>query len=105
MSVAKACGKNLTGELFDPRYLISEGGIRPVSKGAPNGLESTENRRSAGRDGNQHVCVRRPQVIGSDRFSFSAGEPPGLTRSRSRNRVSGPGSLRGILTSPAVLQV
>jgi hypothetical protein len=70
MSIARACGKNLTGELSDPRYLISEGGVRPVSKGAPNGLESTKNRRSAGRHGNQHVCVRGPQVTGSDRFSF-----------------------------------
>jgi hypothetical protein len=39
-------------------------------KGEPNGLESTKNRRSAGRHGNQHVCVRRPQISGSDSFSF-----------------------------------
>jgi hypothetical protein len=58
-------GKDLTGELFDTQYLTSEGGVRPVSKGEPNGLESTENRRSAGRHGNQHVRVRRPQVTGS----------------------------------------
>ena len=25
-------GEDLTGELFDPQYLISEGGVRPVSK-------------------------------------------------------------------------
>ena len=24
--------KDLTGELFDPQYLIREGGVRPVSK-------------------------------------------------------------------------
>ena len=58
--------KDLTGELFDLHYLISEGEVRPVSKGARNGLESTENRRSVGRHGNQHVYVRDPQVSGSD---------------------------------------
>ena len=58
--------KDLTGELFDPRYLVFEGGVRPISKGAPNGLENTENRRSVGRHGNQHVYVRDPQVSGSD---------------------------------------
>jgi hypothetical protein len=58
-------GKDLTGELFDPRYLNSEDGVRPAAKGEPNGLESTENRRSAGGHGNQHVYVRRPQVSGS----------------------------------------
>jgi hypothetical protein len=63
---SKFHAKDLTGELFDPHYLISEGGVRPVSKGAPNGLESTENRRSVGRHGNQHVYVRDPQVSGSD---------------------------------------
>jgi hypothetical protein len=62
---AKVFAKDLTGELFDPQYLISEGGIRPVPKGEPNGLESTENRRSVGRHGNQHVYVRYPQVSGS----------------------------------------
>ena len=36
-----------------------------------NGLEITENRRSAGRHGNQHVCVRCPEVTGSDRLGFS----------------------------------
>jgi hypothetical protein len=36
--------KDLTGELFDPRYLNSEGGVRPVAKGDPNGLEDAENR-------------------------------------------------------------
>ena len=50
---------------FNRSTLTPEGGVRPVSKGEPNGLESTKNRRSAGRHGNQHVCVRRPQVSGS----------------------------------------
>jgi len=54
--------KDFTGEVFGPQYLASQGEVRPVSKGEPNGLESTKNRRSAGRHGNQHVCVRRPQV-------------------------------------------
>jgi coenzyme PQQ precursor peptide PqqA len=27
--------KDFTGELSDPQYLISEGEVRPVSKGAP----------------------------------------------------------------------
>ena len=57
--------KDFTGELFDPQYLTYEGGVRPISKGEPNGLESTENRRSVGRHGNQHVYVRHPQVSGS----------------------------------------
>jgi len=50
--------------------LSTEGGIRPIRKGAKNGLENSENRRSAGWHGNQHVCVRRPQVSGSDIFTF-----------------------------------
>ena len=56
---------------FNRSTLTPEGGVRPVSKGEPNGLESTKNRRSAGRHGNQHVCVRRPEVTGSDRRDFS----------------------------------
>jgi hypothetical protein len=34
----------------------------PFLKESQNGLESTKDRGSAGRHGNQHVCVRRPQV-------------------------------------------
>src|SRR4051812_42286378 len=49
-----------------------------VQKGEPNGLESTENRRSIGWHGNQHVYVRDPQVSGSDIYTSSAGGPPGL---------------------------
>jgi hypothetical protein len=37
----------------------------PLLKESQNGLESPKNRRSAGRHGNQHVCLCRPQV--SDR--------------------------------------
>ena len=48
-----------------PQYLVKEDGVRPVDKESQNGLEDTENRRCAGRHGNQHVCVRRPQVSGS----------------------------------------
>jgi hypothetical protein len=40
------------------------------NKESQNGLESTEDRRSAGRHGNQHVCVRRPQISGCDGFRF-----------------------------------
>jgi hypothetical protein len=50
--------------------LSPEGGIRPIREGAKNGLENPENRRSAGWHGNQHVCLRRPQVSGSDIFTF-----------------------------------
>ena len=53
--------KDLTGERPP---LIAK--ARPVSKGEPNGLESTENRRSVGRNGNQHVYVRDPQVSGAN---------------------------------------
>src|SRR6201996_5440583 len=35
-------------------------------KESQNGLEDPEDRRSAGWHGNQHVCVRRPQVSGRD---------------------------------------
>jgi hypothetical protein len=41
-----------------------------IEKESLNGLESPENRRSSGWDGNQYVCVRRPQVTGSNRFTF-----------------------------------
>src|SRR5438552_13875713 len=64
MATTRFGHKNSTGELFFPRYFVREGGSRPVQKGGPNGLESTKNRRSAGWHGNQHVCLRCPQVIG-----------------------------------------
>jgi hypothetical protein len=38
-------------------------------QGEPNGLESTEDRRSAVRHGNQHVCERHPQVICGKSFT------------------------------------
>ena len=41
------------------------GGVSSDIKGDRNGLESTQDRRSAGRHGNQHVYVRDPQVSGS----------------------------------------
>ena len=78
----KQATKDFTGELFDPQYLTSVGEVRPVSKGEPNGLESTENRRSAGRHGNQHVCVRRPQVGGPSLSRFDAGGSPDVARAR-----------------------
>ena len=59
--------KDFAGEVFNPHYFTREGGVRPVShKESRNGLEDAEDCRSAGWDGNQHVCVRRPQVSGSD---------------------------------------
>jgi hypothetical protein len=60
--------KDFAGEVLATYYLVGQGGVRPVSKGVPNGLEDTEDRRSAGGYGNQHVCVRRPQVSGCDSF-------------------------------------
>jgi hypothetical protein len=66
--------KDFTGELLVPHYLICVGGIRPVEeveKGeSQNGLENPKNRGSAGRHGNQHVCVCRPQVSQRDSFTF-----------------------------------
>jgi hypothetical protein len=50
--------------------LSPEGEVRPVTKESQNGLEDPENRRSAGRHGNQHVYVRHPQVSGRDSFTF-----------------------------------
>jgi hypothetical protein len=35
-----------------------------------NGLENPKNRGSAGRHGNQHVCVCGPQVSQRDSFTF-----------------------------------
>jgi hypothetical protein len=62
--------KDLTGELFDPRYFNQWAEFVRFEKESQNGLESTENRRSAGRHGNQHVCVRRPQVSGRDSITL-----------------------------------
>ena len=63
--------KDLTGELSDPQYLNLQGRNSSGIKGEPDGLESTENRRSLGRHGNQHVYVRHPQVSGSALYTFS----------------------------------
>jgi hypothetical protein len=50
---------------------MPEGGVRPIhNKESQNGLEDTKDRRSAGRHGNQYVCVRRPQISGGDSFTF-----------------------------------
>jgi hypothetical protein len=59
--------KDFTGELLQGHYFISGGLDQPLrKKESQNGLESPQDRRSAGWHGNQHVCVRRPQVSGSD---------------------------------------
>jgi hypothetical protein len=42
--------------LFFPAVVV------PQHEGDRNGLEDTEDRRSAGRHGNQHVCLRGAQV-------------------------------------------
>jgi hypothetical protein len=66
-----AVTKDFAGELFVPHYFIRQGGVRPVStRSEPNDLEDPKNRRSAGRHGNQHVRLRRPQVSGCDSFGF-----------------------------------
>jgi hypothetical protein len=64
-----------------PSSLSPEDEVRPVYKESQNGLESPEDRRSAGRHGNQHVCVRRPQISGCDCFTFDGGGPPSMARS------------------------
>ena len=76
--------KDSTGELFRSQYLVAQGGSSSGGKkiGELNGLESTENRRSLGRHGNQHVYVRDPQVSGSSIFRSSAGGSPGLASPR-----------------------
>jgi hypothetical protein len=61
--------KDFVANFLNSSSLSSEGGVRPVNKESQNGLENPEDRRSAGRHGNQHVCVRRPQVSGSVCFS------------------------------------
>jgi hypothetical protein len=57
-----------------------------ITRSAKDGLEDTEDRRSAGRHGNQHVRVRRPQVSGWDSFILDlrwiAGSDTFLTRER-----------------------
>ena len=62
--------------------------------------KTPEDRRSAGRHGNQHVCLRRPQVSGCDSFTFYVGGPPGVTRSRSRDRGHTGVHLRRFCNSP-----
>src|SRR5450631_4216363 len=54
--------KDFAGEVFVPRYFTERVEFVPLLKESQNGLESTEDRRSAGRHGNQYVCLRRPQV-------------------------------------------
>jgi hypothetical protein len=47
----------------------SPSGLTPEE--SQNGLESTEDRRSAGRHGNQHVCLRCPQVSDSKHHTWT----------------------------------
>src|ERR1700722_1964754 len=53
-----------------PTSLSPRAKFAPVNKESHNGLEDTQDRRSAGRHGNQHVCVRRPQVSGREAFTL-----------------------------------
>jgi hypothetical protein len=62
--------KDFTGELFIPHYVIRAGEFVRFDKESQNGLEDPKDRRSAGRHGNQYVCVRRAQVSGCDSFTF-----------------------------------
>ncbi len=59
--------KNLTGERPP---LIARAGLG--SKGEPKWPGKHRNRRSVGRNGNQHVYVRDPQVSGAARLSSRA---------------------------------
>jgi hypothetical protein len=84
----RADDKKISLANFSFRTSLSpEGGVRPINKESQNGLENPKDRRSAGRHGNQHVCVRRPQVSGCNSFRFDEGGPTGVTRSCWRDRV------------------
>jgi hypothetical protein len=48
------------------KFVQFRASLSSFEKESHNGLESTEDRRSAGWHGNQHVCLRRPQVISGD---------------------------------------
>jgi hypothetical protein len=61
--------KDFAGEVLVPYYLNRRAEfVRLDLMESLNGLESTKDRRSAGWHGNQHVCLRRPQVSGRDSF-------------------------------------
>jgi hypothetical protein len=71
--------RNIEAEFWDEKIFCwrSFGSVLlyPVGRsssglqGELNGLEDTKDRRSAGRHGNQHVCVRRPQISGCVSFN------------------------------------
>src|ERR1700749_2269902 len=64
-------------------------------KESQNGLENTEDRRSAVRHGDQHVCGRDPQVICGHFTYFDAGGPPS-PRVPAKGHARGGVHLRGI---------
>jgi hypothetical protein len=69
--------KRFNWRTFQSTLLYQQGArVRPVYKESQNGLENPQDRRSAGRHGNQYVHVRRPQVSGDDSFTFYKGGPP-----------------------------
>jgi hypothetical protein len=85
-STARPRRKDSAGEVFVPYYFDGRAEfVRFHSKESQNGLESTEDRRSAGRHGNQHVCLRRPQVGGSKSILLEQGGLPGVTRLQGRD--------------------
>jgi hypothetical protein len=64
-----------------------------------NGLESTENRRSVRRNGNQHVHVRCPQVSGAARTSRAPSAMAGLSCWVSHEAIEGDDTLLGVAAS------
>jgi hypothetical protein len=69
-SAARNRPKLFTSELSELHYFIAEGENRPAREGEGNVLEDAEDRRSAGWHGNQHVCLRSPQISDCDSSAF-----------------------------------
>jgi hypothetical protein len=65
------CDKRFNWRTFHSGLVyLSRAEFVRFNKESQNGLENPEDRRSAGRHGNQYVYVRRPQVSGDDSFTF-----------------------------------
>ena len=80
-SQASVGGKDSAGELSDLYYLVKRAEfVRFDLEESHNGLESTENRRSAGWHGNQHVRLRRPQVSSSTKLHSELRWIAGMVR-------------------------
>jgi hypothetical protein len=65
----KSQNKSLA-KFFNRITLEVEGENRPAHKETKDVLEDTEDRRSAGRHGNQHVCLRGPQIAARKTSAF-----------------------------------